>query len=184
MMRRLFILSTVAFWLAIAAFGAANVLHRPDASGPALVPAGAAFTLVELARHDKAADCWMAIDGAVYNLTAYLPQHPSDPAVILPWCGKDATAAYHTKTKGRPHSSRAINCSLRFKSEGSPSHSARSPSLLLATGTRANCHRGGGKRFHGHSSRLPHAPVPENQRHVPACTSSDSGSPRRNRILR
>ena len=28
----------------------------------------------------------------------------SDPAAILPWCGKDASEAYRTKTRGRPHS--------------------------------------------------------------------------------
>ena len=46
----------------------------------------------------------MAIRGGVYDLSAYLPEHPSRPELVLPWCGKEATEAYNTKTKGRPHS--------------------------------------------------------------------------------
>ncbi|MBU6489898.1 MAG: cytochrome b5 domain-containing protein [Burkholderiales bacterium] len=107
MMRNFFILSTVMFWLAVAAFWAADAWLPSEAPRPDSAAANKAWTLVEVAKHDTTADCWMAIDGAVYNLTAYLPEHPSNPAVILPWCGKEATEAYHTKTKGRPHSSRA-----------------------------------------------------------------------------
>lgn len=107
MMRKIFISSTVIFWLAVAVFWAANVWLPNEAANPGAAAADKPWTLVEIARHDKAADCWMAIGGAVYDLTAYLPQHPSDPAIILPWCGKEASEAYRTKTKGRPHSSHA-----------------------------------------------------------------------------
>lgn len=46
----------------------------------------------------------MGINGQVYDFTAYLPGHPADPAVIQPWCVRDASEAYRTKTRGRPHS--------------------------------------------------------------------------------
>ena len=46
----------------------------------------------------------MAIRGSVYDLSAYLPEHPSRPELVLTWCGKEATEAYNTKNKGRPHS--------------------------------------------------------------------------------
>ncbi len=36
-----------------------------------------------------------------------LPDHPSEPELILPWCGKEATQAWRTKGKGHPHSPRA-----------------------------------------------------------------------------
>ena len=107
MMRNFFIFSTVTFWLAVAVFWAADVWLPDEAPRPDSVAANKTWTLVEISQHDTAEDCWMAIDGAVYNLTAYLPEHPSNPAIILPWCGKEATEAYHTKTRGRPHSSRA-----------------------------------------------------------------------------
>jgi len=49
----------------------------------------------------------MIIAGEVYDFSAYLPKHPSNPRYVLPWCGKEASEAYRTKTTGRSHSSRA-----------------------------------------------------------------------------
>lgn len=82
--------------------------QTPAAAAPA--PAAAprpALTLAEVARHAAAEDCWMAIDGQVYDFTAYLPQHPTRLAVIAASCGTDATEAYRTKNAGRPHSAYA-----------------------------------------------------------------------------
>ena len=107
MMRTLFIWSTIAFWLAVGVFWGASVWLPNEAPGPGSVGTEKTWTLVEVARHHEAEDCWMAIGGTVYNLTTYLPKHPSNQAVILQWCGKEATEAYKTKTKGRPHSSHA-----------------------------------------------------------------------------
>lgn len=57
----------------------------------------------------------MAIGGEVYELTAYLPQHPAPPSVILPSCGTDATRAYNTKNRGRPHSPYAASLLERYR---------------------------------------------------------------------
>lgn len=113
-MKALFLLSSALFWLAVLAFG---WFDRPPVATPVAEPAPAVpaasaplerrFTLAEVARHASAADCWMAIDGGVYDFSAYLPRHPSDPALIEPWCGREASEAYRTKTRGRPHSQRA-----------------------------------------------------------------------------
>lgn len=77
----------------------------PAAAAP---PAEKAFPLAEVARHDNRADCWMAIDGKVYDLTAYLPTHPAGPAVMLRHCGTEASQAFATKDAGRPHSPLAV----------------------------------------------------------------------------
>ena len=68
---------------------------------------GPAYTLADVARHADARSCWMAIDGVVHDLTAYLPTHPTDPKVIARHCGRDASEAFRTKDAGRPHSSYA-----------------------------------------------------------------------------
>lgn len=65
------------------------------------------ITQEELARHDKPDDCWMAIHGKVYDFTAYIPKHPTPPAIMHKWCGKDATEGWETKGYGRPHSKAA-----------------------------------------------------------------------------
>jgi cytochrome b involved in lipid metabolism len=93
-MRRLYVIATLAFWLMVAGTWAGASAER-------------VIVAAELARHATPQDCWMAIRGSVYDLTSYLPDHPSRPEIIEPWCGKEATQAYETKTKGRPHSSAA-----------------------------------------------------------------------------
>ena len=109
MMRRLFIASTVAFWLAIFAFWVVDPRLAAEAqpAAPATPADPGHWSLADVARHTTPHDCWMAIDGVVYDFTAYLPEHPSAPAVIVAWCGREASEAYHTKTRGRPHSSYA-----------------------------------------------------------------------------
>jgi cytochrome b involved in lipid metabolism len=105
MMRKLFYASTAAFWIAVAGFWAANLL-TPGVEQKALA-AERDVTAAELAKHATPDNCWMAIRGSVYDLSPYLPDHPSRPSIIEPWCGKEATEAYDTKTKGRKHSSEA-----------------------------------------------------------------------------
>lgn len=106
MMRKLFFIGTMLFWLAViaVAVGAWRVPAEPET---ALKEKTRRISLAEVARHSSAEDCWMAINGTVYNLTAYLPEHPSKPSIILPWCGREATEAYQTKTRGRAHSPQA-----------------------------------------------------------------------------
>lgn len=105
MMRKLFYVLTAAFWIAVAGFWIANLLV-PGAD-TAATAAEREIGAAELANHAVPQDCWMAIRGNVYDITAYLPDHPSRPSIIEPWCGKEATEAYDTKTKGRKHSSEA-----------------------------------------------------------------------------
>ena len=100
---KIFLQQKLVFWLVVGGFWAAS-LWLTDASQNPAVAADKAYNLAEVAKHHTQEDCWMIIGGQVYDFTAYLPQHPANPAVFLPWCGKDATQTYQTKTKGRPHS--------------------------------------------------------------------------------
>ena len=100
-MKRLYLVSTAVFWIAVAMFWSASRWGSAEQS------AAGTYTLDDLSTHDTAEDCWMAIGGAVYDLTAYLPQHPTRPEVIVPWCGEEATSAYNTKNRGQPHSAYA-----------------------------------------------------------------------------
>lgn len=96
-----------AFWGSVVSIWAFAVLADGAASAVAPAEGGNGDRVVtadELARHASADDCWMAIDGVVYDFTAYLPQHPTPPVVMTVWCGKEASEAYHTKGYGRPHS--------------------------------------------------------------------------------
>ena len=68
---------------------------------------GVGITLAVVAQHSTPDDCWIAIEGSVYDVTAYIPQHPTAPEVLYEWCGKEATEGWLDKGGGRPHSSRA-----------------------------------------------------------------------------
>jgi cytochrome b involved in lipid metabolism len=101
-MRRLYLSATIVFWLSVAAFWIGGGWLSPAAESSAIAPEKI-IPAAELAEHSALEDCWMAIRGDVYDLSAYLPEHPSPPRIVTKWCGKEATEAYNTKTKGRPH---------------------------------------------------------------------------------
>lgn len=81
----------------------------PGNSATPPTPSGqgnSAITLAVLATHNTAADCWMAINGSVYDLSNF-SSHPGGMAYV-PYCGTDATSAYDTKGgTGKPHSANA-----------------------------------------------------------------------------
>eukprot|EP00998_Keelungia_sp_KM082_P010273 NODE_6468_length_637_cov_55.276471_g6445_i0.p1 GENE.NODE_6468_length_637_cov_55.276471_g6445_i0~~NODE_6468_length_637_cov_55.276471_g6445_i0.p1 ORF type:complete len:164 (+),score=47.20 NODE_6468_length_637_cov_55.276471_g6445_i0:27-494(+) len=54
----------------------------------------------ELARHNTASDCWLAVHGNVYDFTSFLEEHPAGPEAIAKLAGTDGTQAFaevHTK---------------------------------------------------------------------------------------
>lgn len=59
----------------------------------------------EVAKHNSAPDCWMIVDKKVYAISSYLNQHPGGRDVIIPFCGRDGTAAFLTKGGRGSHSS-------------------------------------------------------------------------------
>lgn len=108
-MKRLMFVCFAAFWgsvLSIWGYAALAAGGTAQPGAPIEVPQSAETSISrdELARHASADDCWMAIDGVVYDLTDYLPRHPTPPSVMTPWCGREATQPYRTKGYGRPHS--------------------------------------------------------------------------------
>ncbi len=105
-MKNLYIITTLIFWLAIVFFWLARswlpISHDVIYSDSVTV-----YSLSVVAKHNKRTDCWMAIHGQVYDLTAYLPQHPAALRVILPSCGAEASLAYDTKNRSKEHSDTA-----------------------------------------------------------------------------
>lgn len=82
---------------------------RPDANGggthssPALDPlsatAGAmdevpAFTAEQVASHNTAGDCWITIDGDVYDVSAFAALHPGGRHVLQAEGGRDASGLF------------------------------------------------------------------------------------------
>ena len=65
------------------------------------------LNMAELAKHNSASNCWLLISGSLYNVTSFLPEHPGGEEQIIPFCGKDATAAFATKDGRGSHSDEA-----------------------------------------------------------------------------
>jgi len=99
--RRLTYTAFVAFWACVMTL---LVTDRLVSTSPNEALALPEYTLAQVAEHASDADCWMAIEGKVYDLSTYLPQHPAPPSVITSWCGKEATEGMRTKGYGRDHS--------------------------------------------------------------------------------
>ena len=62
----------------------------------------------ELAKHDNIQNCWLLIDGKVYDVTNFISTHPGGLAIVQ-GCGMDATELFETRPmgSGEPHSERA-----------------------------------------------------------------------------
>ena len=56
---------------------------------------GTTYTMAQVATHRDAISCWTIIDGNVYDLTKWIPQHPGGEQAILSICGIDGSAAFH-----------------------------------------------------------------------------------------
>ncbi len=84
---------------------------EPANAGDAADP----ISLTTLAEHATATSCWIAVDGVVYDITGYLPMHPTAPGLLLAWCGKEASKGWHTKGYGAEHSAAAMTELKRYR---------------------------------------------------------------------
>ena len=57
------------------------------------------YTLTQVAEHTTASNCWMAIDGSVYDVSSYTSRHPGGLGTIMQGCGRDATSIYNGERK-------------------------------------------------------------------------------------
>lgn len=59
------------------------------------------YTLAEVSARDSAAECWVAIDGGVYDLTEWIRSHPGGSGAILNLCGTDGTTSFTSRHGGQ-----------------------------------------------------------------------------------
>ncbi|UPL01820.1 hypothetical protein LCI18_012754 [Fusarium solani-melongenae] len=55
---------------------------------------GPDFTAKEVAAHNTSDDCWMTIQGQVYDVTKYIHDHPGGADILIEAAGKDATVDF------------------------------------------------------------------------------------------
>ena len=79
---------------------------EPEATESA---AAQTYTLADVALRSSADECWVAIDGAVYDLTAWARSHPGGRAAILGLCGTDGTAEFLGQHGGQARPSMTLD---------------------------------------------------------------------------
>jgi hypothetical protein len=62
---------------------------------------GGAITMADVASHSNATNCWAVINGAVYDLTSWIPEHPGGQQAILQLCGTDGSEKFNNKHGGQ-----------------------------------------------------------------------------------
>jgi cytochrome b involved in lipid metabolism len=80
---------TLAIVVVIAILVVAFFIYRSNG-----VSIPGSYSLAEVAKHKDVKSCWTAISGGVYDVTAWIDQHPGGAENILQTCGKDATSLF------------------------------------------------------------------------------------------
>jgi Cytochrome b5-like Heme/Steroid binding domain len=70
--------------------------RQPTGSGASVV-----LSAAEVAKHNSSSDCWLIIENKVYDVSKYLISHPGGRAVIIQYCGTEATHAFETVNHSR-----------------------------------------------------------------------------------
>jgi len=52
---------------------------------------------IQVSAHNKISDCWMVINGHIYDITNFFGQHPEGDQIMLKYCGKDGSTGFNTK---------------------------------------------------------------------------------------
>lgn len=82
--------------------GAAAASPSPTTPAPTpSTPAASGFTMAQVKTHNSASSCWSVVSGKVYDLTAWIKQHPGGQQAITGTCGIDATAAFNAQHGGQ-----------------------------------------------------------------------------------
>ena len=66
---------------------------------PASIPNG--YSMAQVKIHNSESSCYAAINGNVYDLTAWIRKHPGGQSAILKICGTDATEVFNNQHGGQ-----------------------------------------------------------------------------------
>lgn len=75
----------------------------PASPVPSQTLTGTSYLLAEVAKHASESSCWMVIDGSVYDVTSFIPNHPGGRQMLL-GCGKDASAMFNGRHSAQARS--------------------------------------------------------------------------------
>lgn len=74
---------------------------------PTDTPSSTSYSIQEVSSHSTQEDCWVIVDGKVYDVTKVIPTHPGGVMAIASKCGTDASVTFNTKNGKGTHSPKA-----------------------------------------------------------------------------
>jgi cytochrome b involved in lipid metabolism len=82
---------------------------KPPTTTPTPAPTtSGGITLNQIAEHSSRSSCWSAINGNVYDLTSWIPNHPGGEKTILSLCGIDGSNGYNSQHGGSSKPARIL----------------------------------------------------------------------------
>lgn len=97
----------IFFFLALSGFVVIKYLISDDTSSQSLN-----LSVYNVSKHNSKSDCWIIIEGKVYDVTNYLADHPGGENQIISYCGKNATDAFKTKGERKENHSNSAKLIL------------------------------------------------------------------------
>ncbi|PWA97141.1 cytochrome b5 [Artemisia annua] len=70
---------------------AREMMHNSSKKSSSMASDLKNFVFDDISKHNKTKDCWLIIDGKVYDVTPFMEDHPGGDEVLLAATGKDAT---------------------------------------------------------------------------------------------
>ena len=74
--------------------------QAPTTNTPPVVSSDS-YTLAKVATHNNTSSCWTIVNGSVYDVTAWISQHPGGQRAILGMCGVDGSSAFNGQHGGQ-----------------------------------------------------------------------------------
>lgn len=72
-------------------------------------PLATGITLAQVGEHNSRSSCFSVINGNVYDLTSWIPNHPGGESKILAMCGLDASASFNRQHGGESKPARILS---------------------------------------------------------------------------
>lgn len=87
----------------VAGIGGLVFIQKQNESQPAVsVEDTSSAEGLDVSAHSTRESCWTVINGGVYDLTSWIPQHPGGEQAILKLCGIDGSEIFNRKHGGAP----------------------------------------------------------------------------------
>lgn len=85
-----------------------DVVENSNTDTTNTVETSSGYTMADVATHNDASSCWSVIDGHVYDLTQWIPQHPGGEEAIRALCGVDGTEVFHNQHGDAPKQAQVL----------------------------------------------------------------------------